>query len=61
MTIRELLLLCHGKAKKGTDAMARQLKSKSKRQAQKLGAWMQQQGVAPDVSVTEASNTLITH
>lgn len=51
MTIREIVLLCHGKAKKGTDDITRQLKSKSKRQAQKLGAWMREQGVEPDVSL----------
>lgn len=53
MSVRDLLLLCHGDAKAddGAGDMARALKSRSKRQAQKLGAWLQEQGHAPDIAV----------
>lgn len=53
MTIRELVLLCHGAAKVNRDAsdMARPLKSSSKRQAQKFGSWMQEQGLSPDIAL----------
>ncbi|MEM8729832.1 MAG: NUDIX domain-containing protein [Pseudomonadota bacterium] len=61
MTIREIVLLCHGEAKKDADDITRPLKSKSKRQAQKLGAWMREQGIVPDVCLASpAERALVT-
>jgi len=50
--VRELLVLRHGKAKelaegRGETDACRPLKDRGKRQAQKIGAWMQQQAVLP--------------
>lgn len=46
----ELLLLRHGKAKKGNNQpdAERPLKERGKRGAQKMGAWLQTHGLAPD-------------
>ena len=61
MTTREIVLLCHGAAKKGAEDIARPLKSSSKRQAQKLGAWMHEQGVFPDMCLASpAERALVT-
>lgn len=49
MTGSELLLLCHGAIASG----------KAKRQAQKLGVWMQARGVQPDICV--AAPTELAH
>lgn len=47
----ELLLLRHGKAKKSTALPDRErpLKQRGKRHAQRLGAWLQEQGIVPDL------------
>ena len=57
MFVQELLLLCHGdtKADKRAGDMARGLKSRSKRQAQKLGSWLQTNGLAPDITLAAPS------
>lgn len=49
--MRELLLLRHGKAKSAGDVTDRdrRLTKRGKRQAEKIGAWMQQNNVLPDV------------
>ena len=48
--MRELLLLRHGKTKKSApqSKWERPLKNSGKRNAQRLGAWLQEQGIAPD-------------
>lgn len=48
--MRELLLLRHGKTKKNApqSKWERPLKNSGKRNAQRLGAWLQEQGIAPD-------------
>ena len=53
MFVREILLLCHGDTKADTRAgdRAGSLKSRSKRQAQKLGSWLQVNGLAPDITL----------
>lgn len=53
MPVQELVLLCHGAATPDTGASdsARGLTSRGKRQAQKLGCWLQQQGFAPDIAM----------
>jgi len=53
MTV-ELLLLRHGKAEqaKGVADRDRSLKTKGKRQAQRIGAWMQKNGLVPDLVVS---------
>ena len=53
MAVRELLLLCHGdtKADKRAGDRAGSLKSRSKRQAQKLGSWLQTNGLVPDITL----------
>lgn len=51
---RELLLLRHGKAKDphGIADRDRPLKTKGKRQAQRIGAWLQEHALLPDVTVS---------
>lgn len=58
MFVRELLLLCHGDAKAGTgaDDRALGLKSRSKRQAQKLGSWLQANGLVPDITLASPTD-----
>ena len=53
MIVQELLLLCHGdtKADKRPGDRVRSLKSRSKRQAQKLGSWLQTNGLVPDITL----------
>ena len=60
---RELLLLRHGKAKDppGMADRDRPLKTKGKRQAQRIGAWLQEQALLPDVTVASpAERTFVT-
>ena len=58
MSVQELLLLCHGdtKADKGAGDLARGLKSRSKRQAQKLGSWLQVNGLEPDITLASPAD-----
>lgn len=57
MAQMDLLLLCHGKAKtaKPQDGGAPELTSRAKRQAQKLGAWMQAHALRPERTVSTPS------
>ncbi len=60
---RELLVLRHGKAKEFTGGAdkARPLKDRGKRQAQRMGAWMEQHGVLPDLAISSpAERALVT-
>ncbi len=54
---RELLLLRHGKAKDllGFPDRDRPLKDKGKRQAQRVGVWLQENGLLPDVAVSSGA------
>ncbi len=51
---RELIILCHGKANvsSGKDDYYLPLKDRSKREAQLLGSWLQQQGLIPDYIIS---------
>lgn len=52
--VEELLIFRHGKAKRGNDRMDmdRDLKDIGKRQAQRMGVWLQQQGILPDLTIS---------
>lgn len=54
---RELLLLRHGKAKDplGMADLDRPLKDKGKRQAQRIGVWLQEHGLLPNVTVSSVA------
>ena len=54
---RELLILRHGKAKNpvGIVDRDRPLKTKGKRQAQRVGAWLQDRALLPDVTVSSSA------
>lgn len=58
MFVHELVLLCHGDAKadKSAGDLARALKSRSKRQAQKLGSWLQVNGFEPDITLASPAD-----
>ncbi|MEI4234833.1 NUDIX domain-containing protein [Roseovarius sp. D22-M7] len=58
MFVQELLLLCHGDTKADKDAgdLERGLKSRSKRQAQKLGSWLQVNGLEPDITLASPAD-----
>ncbi|MCB1773634.1 MAG: histidine phosphatase family protein [Gammaproteobacteria bacterium] len=59
----ELLLLRHGKAYRdeSIEDAARPLKDRGKRDAQRVGAWLAQQGIEPDLVVTSpAERALVT-
>lgn len=61
--MRELLLLRHGKAfrKPVRDDAARALKDRGKRDAQRVGVWLAQQGIEPDVVIASpAQRALVT-
>jgi len=60
---RELLLLRHGKSDWSTDSndFDRPLKDRGKRGAQRMGVWLQQQGLIPDLVVSSpAERALVT-
>lgn len=60
---RELLIMRHGKAKDplGIADRDRPLKTRGKRQAQRMGAWLQEQGLQPDLTVASpAERALVT-
>ena len=60
---RELLLLRHGKSdwSTGVDDYDRPLKDRGKRSAQRIGAWLAQQNLVPDIIVTSpAERALVT-
>lgn len=59
MTTSEIVLLCHGAAKEGADDIRRPLKTRSKRQAQKLGAWMREQGIVPDLCLASPAERAV--
>jgi len=58
MFVHELVLLCHGdtKADRGGGDLACALKSRSKRQAQKLGSWLQANGFEPDITLASPAD-----
>ncbi len=61
--VRELLVFRHGKAKEFTGGADkdRPLKDRGKRQAQRMGSWMEQHGVLPDVAISSpAERALVT-
>lgn len=60
---RELLIMRHGKAKDplGIADRDRPLKTRGKRQAQRMGAWLQENALLPDVTVASpAERALVT-
>jgi phosphohistidine phosphatase len=60
---RELLLLRHGKSdwSTGVDDYHRPLKDRGKRDAQRIGVWLAQQKMIPDLIVTSsAERALVT-
>ena len=60
---RELLLLRHGKSdwNTGVDDYHRPLKDRGKRAAQRVGAWLAQQEMVPDIMITSpAERALVT-
>jgi phosphohistidine phosphatase len=60
---RELLLLRHGKSHRttGLEDYQRPLKDRGKRGAQRMGVWLQQQGLVPDhVVASPAERALVT-
>lgn len=54
---RELLLLRHGKSdwNQDTDDFHRPLKDRGKRGAQRMGVWLQQQGLVPDYIISSTA------
>jgi phosphohistidine phosphatase len=58
---RELLILRHGKSdwKVDVDDYQRPLKDRGKRDAQRVGVWLQQQGLAPDQVVSSPAERAI--
>ncbi|NOQ35299.1 MAG: NUDIX domain-containing protein, partial [Methylococcaceae bacterium] len=61
-TNKELLLLRHGKSDwdVNTDDFDRPLKDRGKRGAQRLGVWMQQQGLIPDFILSSPAERALT-
>ena len=59
---RELLLLRHGKSdwSAGTDDYHRPLKNRGKRGAQRIGVWLQQQGLIPDRIISSPAERALT-
>lgn len=59
---RELLLLRHGKSDRGaaTDDFHRPLKDRGKRGAQRIGVWLLQQGLIPDLILSSPAERALT-
>jgi len=58
---RELILLCHGKpdTSSGQDDYQLPLSERSKREAQRLGSWLQQQKLIPDHVLTSSKKAAL--
>lgn len=60
--MRELLLLRHGKAERdsGCDDLKRPLKDKGKRGAQRIGVWLLQHNLVPDLVISSPAERALT-